>query len=319
MTSPRNADYRGPVDGNVAVATMARSGRVKPPITYFGGKIRLAPWIVEHMPPHRVYVEPFFGSGAVFFAKPPALHEVVNDLDGNVVTFFRVLRERPEDLVSVCALTPYAQDEFDLANLTGEDEPIDDLERARRFFVRITQGFGKSIGTRDAAGRSVGWSASVLRGSNNARSAQNLVERFLPAAERFRNATITNRPALHVIRRYAVDGAVCYLDPPYVKGTRTGLTKRRGDYAFEMTDEDHRELADLVHSMPEVTFLISGYPSDLYAELYDERGWHHVDRSMVVSSATARGNRSRRSIERLWSNRPLAGAGGLFELGAVDG
>jgi site-specific DNA-adenine methylase len=91
-----------------------------------------------------VYVEPFFGSGAVLFAKAPAVHEVVNDLDGNVVCFFRVLRDRPEELARACCLTPYARDEFRAALLSGDD--LDELERARRFFVRLTQGFGKVSG-----------------------------------------------------------------------------------------------------------------------------------------------------------------------------
>lgn len=306
MGSPRYAQLIAHGDSR-AVADEAIDlgpGGLKPPITYFGGKIRLAPWIVGHMPEHRVYVEPYFGSGAVFYAKRPSTHEVVNDLDSNVVTFFRVLRERCEDLERVCRLTPFAHDEFDLANLSIDGcDDLDDLERARRFFIRITQGFGKSVGTRSSAGRSVGWSASVLRGSNNARSAQNLIDRFAECAARFRNVTIDNRPALHVIKRFAVEGSVCYLDPPYVSSTRSGLTKRSGDYAFEMTDDDHRELAELVHSLPDVTFLLSGYPSPLYEDLYAD--WNHADRLMVVPSATSRGAQNRRSIERLWSNRPL--------------
>jgi DNA adenine methylase len=113
----------------------------RPCFPYLGSKVRLAPWIVSHMPPHRAYVEPFAGTAAVLLAKPRATHEVLNDRDGNVVTFFRVLRDHPEDLLRVCTLTPYARDEFEAARL---DEDLDDLERARRFWVRTTQSFGKS-------------------------------------------------------------------------------------------------------------------------------------------------------------------------------
>ena len=71
---------------------------MRPPVTYFGGKSRLAPWIASLLPPHRVYVEPFCGSAAVLFAKAPSTHEVINDRDGNLVNFLRVLRTRPDEL-----------------------------------------------------------------------------------------------------------------------------------------------------------------------------------------------------------------------------
>src|SRR5207245_2930694 len=88
-----------------------RFGRVKAPITYYGGKSGMASWIASLLPPHRTYMEPFFGSGAVLFCKRPAVHEIVNDLDGNVVTFFRRLRERPVEVEVVCRVPPYAREE----------------------------------------------------------------------------------------------------------------------------------------------------------------------------------------------------------------
>lgn len=108
---------------------------MKPPLSYYGGKTRLASWITSLLPRHRIYVGPFFGSGAGLFVKTPAPHEVVNDLDGNVVCFFRVLRGRPKELARACCLTPYARDELRVAELVGDD--IDKLQRARRFFVRL--------------------------------------------------------------------------------------------------------------------------------------------------------------------------------------
>lgn len=103
---------------------------MKPPFSYYGGKVRLAPWIVSLLPDHRVYVEPCLGGGAVFFAKSPTEHEILNDIDGALVAFFRTLRDHPDDLIRQCEATPYARVEL---NRSDPDEAgIDDLERARR-------------------------------------------------------------------------------------------------------------------------------------------------------------------------------------------
>src|SRR5215218_2370713 len=108
-------------------------------LRYFGGKARLAPWIVDHLPPHVCYVEPFGGAASVLLRKPPAPYEVYNDLDGDVVGFFRVLRERPDDLLRAITLTPFARAEVDLA-CAAAPAGLDEVERARRVYVRAGQG-----------------------------------------------------------------------------------------------------------------------------------------------------------------------------------
>lgn len=125
--------------------------RLKPLVPYHGGKGRLAPWIVSLLPPHRVYVEPFAGSAAVLLAKAPSTHEILNDLDRNAMTFYRVLRDRAEDLELACRLTPYARDEFAAATL--DDDGIDDLERARRWWVRTNQSFAHTASDRTCSPR----------------------------------------------------------------------------------------------------------------------------------------------------------------------
>jgi site-specific DNA-adenine methylase len=125
---------------------------VKAPFAYYGGKTGMARRLVAMLPPHRTYIEPFFGSGAVLFAKPPATHEIINDVDHNVVTFFRVLRDRTDELVDACALTPHAREEYAAADL-GED--LDEVERARRFWVRVNQSFSHAAGPRS------GWSITT--------------------------------------------------------------------------------------------------------------------------------------------------------------
>jgi len=108
-------------------------------LKYPGGKWRIATWIISHFPPHKVYCEPFFGSGAVFFLKPPARIETINDMDGNVVNLFRVCRENPEKLARAVELTPWSREEF----VSCVDLDISDpIERARRTLVRYHQSFG---------------------------------------------------------------------------------------------------------------------------------------------------------------------------------
>lgn len=277
---------------------VAEALAVKPPTRYYGGKSRLAPWIASLLGPHRVYVEPFCGSAAVLFAKTPSTHEVINDVDGNVVTFMRTLRERPDELELACRLTPYARDEYEAADL--DDPEIDDLERARRWWVSSTQGFGQvaKVGS--------GWSTSIKRGSNNARSAWNRIDRFAAAARRLGPVVIENTDALTVIDRYSDTDAVIYCDPPYLAATRSAFAGGRrpgGDYEHEYaTEADHQALAEALHATP-ATVLLSGYPSDLYDELY--AGWWSTTRQVLRRTSNGRSGCQPHVTEVIWSNRPI--------------
>jgi DNA adenine methylase len=108
---------------------------IKPILKYPGAKWSMAEWIISHFPAHAHYVEPYFGSGAVFFNKPPAKHEVINDLSGDVVNLFRVIREDGERLAALIEMTPWAREEYELS-YEPSTEPI---ERARRFIVNSWQ------------------------------------------------------------------------------------------------------------------------------------------------------------------------------------
>lgn len=272
----------------------------KPAFSYYGGKTSLAPWIVSLFPAHRVYVEPFCGSAAVLLAKPPSTHEIVNDVDGDLVNFFRVLRERPEELELACALTPYARDEFDACH-PGLPVAGDDLERARRWWARSSMSFAST------ATATTGFAASILRGSNNARSMANRVARFAAVADRLRNVVIENRDAIDIIERYAAVDAVLYLDPPYAAETRTAFRDGRrpaGDYAHEFaTVDDHRALAAAVAEYPGAVIL-SGYPSELYDELY--AGWTRLDRSVARRASNGRSAADSKVTEAVWCNRAIA-------------
>lgn len=237
---------------------------LRAPLRYFGAKGRLAPWIAALIPPHRVYVEPFAGTAAVLLAKPPATIEILNDIDEDVVAFFRVLRERPNDLVRVCELTPYARSEFAASRRSTLE--VGELEQARLFWVRTAQ---------SVSGTGHGWSVTTARTQSPAATAISMVDRMWDVAQRLRRVQIECRPAVRVIADYGVADGVIYADPPYLGRTRRGGAGANGrDYRREMAGEDeHRSLAEALHHTP-ATVLLSGYPSVLYDQLY--RDWFRI-------------------------------------------
>lgn len=274
---------------------------MKPPFPYYGSKGRLAGRIVNLMPRHRVYVEPFAGSAAVLFSKSPAPVEVINDLDRNVITFFRALRMREDELIRALRFTPYSREEFADADLV--DESIDDLERARRFFVRATQGHN-AAGT----GGRAGWSNGIRANHTDATATANLVDRLYALADRLRTVVVEHRDALEVIAAHDATDTVFYLDPPYLAGTR-----RSGrDYAHEADGEDfHRSLAAALSAV-KGTVLLSGYPSPLYDELYE--GWDRLEVSVHRATTNHRGRKGvERGTEVVWCNQPLSRQVSLFE------
>lgn len=277
------------------------------PIAYYGGKAGLARRLVDLLPPHRVYMEPFFGGGAVLFAKRPGPFEIVNDLDGNVVTFFQVLRDRPDELEHVCRLTPYARDEFRAAEL---DEDLDDLERARRFWVRVNQSFAKS------SGQQTGWSITTARSVSAPASTVSRLSRFHAVAARLSTVSIENCDAVDLIGRLATPDTCIYADPPYLAETRRGRDRQRpGDYLVDMGDEpNHRRLADALHGT-DAAVVLSGYPSPLYDDLYGDWCRIEVPVNVHASNAVATGRGQRTEV--IWSNRQLD-EGRLFATGSAS-
>ena len=250
---------------------------------YVGGKQTMADQIVSLMAPHDHYVEPFFGGGSVLMAKPPSMMETVNDLDGDLVTFWRMLRDHPKDLAWVCAMTPHSRAEHRAAqDLTD----CGDLEVARRVWVYLTQGRG---GRRT----STGWRYVVT----NSTSAYGLtdyltsyLERMLDCAERLQRVSLECRDGLALISSYDAPGTCFYVDPPYLGSTRGRNTL----YAREMPNADeHARLLDaLLACRGQV--ILSGYASPLYDEALTT--WERIE-------VGARDQASRDRVEVLWANR----------------
>lgn len=267
---------------------------MKPPFAYFGGKTSVADRIVDLLPHHDHYVEPYCGSLAVLLAKPPTVMETVNDLDRDLVTFWQVLRDRPDDLARVCALTPHSRHEYEQSAYRG-DTAGDPLETARRVWTRLAQNRGLSL----RPGKT-GWKHYVYpRGSSIGMPGylSGYVDRMAAAAARLQLVSLECMPALDVIRKYGVQPSVLlYVDPPYLGVVRD----ERNNYKHEMrTEAEHRELADALHAAKSAV-VISGYASGLYDEdLY--AGWDRAE----ISAHTGNGQGDRSRTEVLWANRPL--------------
>jgi DNA adenine methylase len=247
----------------------------RPVLRYLGGKWRLAPWIVSFFPSHRVYVEPFGGAGSVLLRKDRSMGECYNDLDGEVVNLFRVLRDPQQSarLREMIRLTPFAREEFDSAYEVCE-EPV---ERARRLVVRSYMGHGSSSAV---SVRNTGFRASLVNRSGALPAGEwpGLPDALERVTERLAGVLIENRPALQVIDRYDAEDALIYLDPPYVHETRT--PKRKGGkiahaYRFEMTAEQHVELLDRIVACRSA-IVLSGYASDLYDDALSDWSRHEI-------------------------------------------
>jgi DNA adenine methylase len=238
------------------------SARLRPVLRYPGAKADLAPWVIRHFPPHEVYVEPFFGSGAVLLAKPRSRSELVNDLDGRIVTFFRVLRDRPEELAVALELTPYARDEAASARAIAEGDG-DELERARAFAVNCWQTRG-GVTKRDGGFRlDPKGSAHTSIANTWAR----LPDRVRAAAERLRGVAVENKDAIEVVRQWHDPDALIYADPPYLGRERQdgAPLEQRRLYDLEMSEAAHLELLEALDDHPGPVVL-SGYDSTLYAD-----------------------------------------------------
>ena len=249
-------------------------------LNYPGAKWGLASTIVSMMPRHRSYLEPFFGSGAVLFNKLPSAIETVNDIDGDITNFFKVLRERTDDLIRAISLTPYARDVFYDAH---ENRGTDDFDRAYRFAIRSKMGHGFKTYEK------TGFKIDVFsRERSYCVNTWNAMPSLLAeAAARLKKVQIENRPALEIIRKFNHDNVLIYADPPYLLNTRGGK-----QYRCEMGENEHIELLGALRDHKGFVIL-SGYPSEMYDRIL--KGWNKVTKKSYNQNADAR-------TEVLWTN-----------------
>lgn len=257
----------------------------RPVLRYHGGKWKLAPWVLSHFPKHRVYTEAYGGGASILLRKQRVHTEVYNDLDGEIVNVFRVLRDpaQASELIRLLTFTPYARAEYE-DSYSSEGDPI---EQARRTIVRSYMGFG-SVGATAASGFRSG---SRLAGASAAGDWARLPAALEAVVERLRGVTIENRTAIDVLNQYDAEDALHYLDPPYLLSTRNVHSARNSVYRHELSDEDHRELAASLHQLRGMV-VISGYASELYDnDLFV--GWRRFVKGTRADSGGSR-------IEVLW-------------------
>jgi DNA adenine methylase len=268
--------------------TMKESPK-RPALRYHGGKWRLAEWIVSLMPAHKVYVEPFGGGASVLLRKPRTHGEIYNDLDGEIVNVFKVLRDRGAELRTALELTPFSRVEF----LRSYEPSTDEVEQARRTIVRSYQGFGSAA----VCGETSGFRANSERaGTTPAHDWRNYPCNVGDLVERLRGVTIEQRDATVVMHKHDGPDTLHYVDPPYVHSTRSekvrGTVSRKA-YRHELTDDQHIQLAGVLHDLRGAVVL-SGYRCTLYDELYKD--WERIDRKTRGDGAVAR-------VESVWVSR----------------
>jgi len=266
----------------------AKYGRkLRPPVKWHGGKHYLARRIIQFFPDHHTYVEPFGGAASVLLNKKPSPVEVYNDLDERITRLFRILRDHGDELARRLALTPYSEVEFRDATSPHDDE----IEQARRDFVRWRLSLG---------GRGDSFSFTLHRVRREMADVVSgylsTIDEQLPLIiERLRRVELVSRPALEVIKKWDSPDTLIYCDPPYVADTRHSGSL--DVYGHEMSDKQHRELAKLLGRCKS-RIVVSGYPSDLYEELY--AGWDRQE--FDIANHAAGTKQKKRAIECLWMN-----------------
>ncbi|MEH1931607.1 MAG: DNA adenine methylase [Nostoc sp.] len=259
---------------------------------WYGGKFSHLDWLLPLLPDAQHYCEPFGGSAAVLLNRHPSPVETYNDLDGELVNFFRVLREQKESLIEVIGLTPFSREEFEIA-ISEPTQNLSDIERARRFFIRARQ-VRTGLAQKASSGRwahckltsRAGMAGAVSRWLGSVEDLPGIVQRLL-------RVQMEHDSAIKVIQRYDSEDTLFYCDPPYPHASRGD----RQAYAYEMTDEQHRELSNILHNI-KGKVAISSYQCSLMQELYSD--WKSIEAPTKTCHST-KGLRT----ETLWVNYAL--------------
>lgn len=223
------------------------------PFSYIGSKLNVLEYILRNIPKHVCYVEVFCGSAAVFFNKPKSKVEVINDLNTDIYTFFKVLREDYDNLIQMLENTPYSRKMF---YELRDYKPKNDLERAWRFYSLVYMSYGNIYRKKPSFGRGIT--------TNEATKFKNKVSSLYNFRDRLRDAIIENLDFRECILKYDSPNTFFYCDPPYLKS-------RECDYLFPMSEAEHKEFIDLAKNI-KGKCMISHYEHPLY----DSLGWHKL-------------------------------------------
>lgn len=274
------------------ISEKTRPDSLNGPFSYFGSKNRISDQLISLFPPHYAWVEAFCGSASITFAKQQVPIEIINDIDDQIVNFFKQLRDNKDALLDLITLTPYALSEFYLSQIA--DPEISFLEKARRFAVRAMMTVNGAYGESSA-----GFSFSQSYSRNNVEARvnrwNNLPDRLIPIAERLKSVRIEKRDAIELVKMFINRPAtLIYLDPPY-------LMSRSHKYKHDVNNEVyHKELLQICN-MAKCMIVISGYQSELYDKLLTEkRGWAMT--KLQTKTRSTSGEDSLRE-ELVWQNK----------------
>jgi DNA adenine methylase len=259
-------------------------------VRYHGGKYILAPWIISTFPEHKGYTEVFGGGGSVLLKKRRSYFEVYNDLDGEIVNIFRMVRDRGDELIALLELTPFSREELNLSY----EPSLDPLEWARRSIFRSMAGFGSAAAT----GQKTGFRANSNRsGTTPALDWRNFPGAIPAIIERLRGVIIENKDYYEILKQHDAPKVLHYLDPPYMPETRNKKWAEKS-YRHELTPDQHGLFLTRAQSL-EGYAIISGYDTELYNDTL--KGWHKITRAALADGA-------RKRTEVLWlsPNTPIA-------------
>jgi len=242
---------------NAEPNTIRDPGMLNSPFKWVGGKSRLRKSIIALIPPHTCYVEPFAGAAWVLFGKPPSDVEVINDIDGELISFFRVLKEKPEELIASFEWELVSRAEFErLAN--QDTSKLTDVQRAHRFYYLIMAGWGGELNYPR-------FSTSITDGGHGNRligALKTLRQRIEPVHKRLSTVIIENLDWSECIDRYDRTSTVMYLDPPY--------PGNKCNYAHNMREwDDHERLAERL-SRARCKWILSSYDTSDIRSLFGE-------------------------------------------------
>jgi DNA adenine methylase len=234
---------------------------MKTPITYYGGKQKLSKVILSLIPEHICYVEPFFGGGAIFFAKEPSNVECINDINGFVINFYKVLKQNYNELKRMLDITLHSRQQYSEAkNIYNNPIEYNDIQKAWAFWVLSQEAYGsKMLG---------GW-GFIKANNNNALNIKNKIDNFIEDySNRLRITQIECNDAIKVIKNFDSKDTFFYLDPPY-------YNSECGPYKG-YTIDDYKTLLETIAKI-KGNFLLSSYPSQILEEYKNENKWNQIE------------------------------------------
>lgn len=258
-----------------------------PALKYFGSKWRIAPWIISNLPEHRLYCEPFGGAAAVLLRKPPSEKEVYNDLDGELVNFFEVIRDPvwSRDLFKIASRTPYSRFDYEMAIQGIGHKWLHPVGRAKNLAVRSFMAVNAEAIWKPKVGFSNRNHIYPTSGHWAPREWRNWQRSIASLHKRFQNVIIENRDAVELIKAQDREDTLFYVDPPYVPSARSG-----GGYKVDMTEGEHVKLLECLKNV-KGRVVLSGYANPMYDEAL--AGWQRITRREQA-------NGGRKTEEVLW-------------------